>query len=605
MTSFFFGSIVTPKYQSPTMKNIIVVFLFASQLLCAQNSHGFRIHSHNDYLQNVPFWKAFSAGSTSIETDIFLVGDSLYVAHTTAEINGARTFEQVYLDPLEKSIALQLEKPAKLQLLVDIKSEPYTTLEAVIKSLRNHPEIINNKTISIVISGNRPKPSEYINYPDFIYFDHQNLDVITNPAILDKIALVSLSFKKFTGWNGKGRLVAEDLEMVTSAINKAHSLNKPFRFWATPDTKTAWKALVHLGVDFINTDKPFECAQYLNTLVAREYRNSIFSEVYKPTFKYDGKKKSVENIILLIGDGNGLAQISATALANNGELSLTQLRKIGFLKTQSSDDFTTDSAGGATAIATGQKVPNRAIGVNDNGNPLENINEVLAKKGFVSGIVTTDEITGATPAAFYAHQKDRSMTKEIRNDLFKSPLSLIVSLTDPTSEGKERLGDFEMQASIDAIGPSKKEKVGFLFVRDAGPVPLSNAVKNALTFLDQKRRPFFLMVEGAKIDSNGHENDIGGIINESIAFDKAIAQALRFADADKNTLVIVTADHETGGLTIPQGNISKNEIEGDFTTDDHTGVMVPIFAYGPRSDNFQGVYDNNELFLKMLNVLGF
>ena len=342
------------------------LFLFwISNSVIAQNTHDFRIHSHNDYQQYIPFWKALSAGATSVEADIFLIGDSLYVAHDREEIDTLRTFEKLYLDPIRNSVALGIERPKKLQLLVDIKSEAYTTLDALLKTLQDYPEISKDTSISVVISGNRPIPADYVNYPDFILFDYQSLDAVTDPAILEKIGLISLNFQNYSGWNGKGRLTAEDFERVASIIKKAHGFEKPFRFWATPDFKTAWKALLHLGVDFINTDKPFECAQYLNTLATREYRNTIFSEVYRPTFKTEGKRTAVKNIILLIGDGNGLAQISATALANKGELSLTQIQNIGFLKTQSSDDFTTDSAGGATAIATGQKVPNRAIGVDD------------------------------------------------------------------------------------------------------------------------------------------------------------------------------------------------------------------------------------------------
>ncbi len=112
------------------------------------------------------------------------------------------------------------------------------------------------------------------------------------------------------------------------------------------------------------------------------------------------------------------------------------------------------------------------------------------------------------------------------------------------------------------------------------------------------------MVEGAKIDSYGHANKIDGIITEGIAFDKAVTEALKFADANKNTLVIITADHETGGLTLPQGNVENHSIEADFTTDDHTGIFVPIFAYGPQSQRFQGVYGNNEVYVKILKVLG-
>lgn len=111
------------------------------------------------------------------------------------------------------------------------------------------------------------------------------------------------------------------------------------------------------------------------------------------------------------------------------------------------------------------------------------------------------------------------------------------------------------------------------------------------------------MVEGAKIDSYGHAKNMQGVINESIGFDKAVAEVLKFADQNQNTLVVITADHETGGLTIPQGNFAKNEVEGDFTTHDHTGTMVPIFAYGPKSHLFQGVYENNKVFYKILEAL--
>lgn len=583
-------------------KYFFLFFVIITSFTVAQSSLDFRIHSHNDYYQNVPFWKAFSAGASSVEADVFLVDNSLYVAHSKQEIDSARTFEKLYLEPLQKLTEIGLEKPKNLQLLIDIKTEPYATLDAVVNSLIKYPELISNEVFSFVISGNRPKPSEYVKYPDFIFFDYQSLNEIKDSAILDKIALVSLSFRKFSEWNGKGRLTTRDLEKVTTTIKRARSLGKPFRFWATPDSKTAWKAFVHLGVDFVNTDKPFECNQYLNTLSAREFRNTVFSEVYRPTFVSDGKQKKVKNIILLIGDGNGLAQISATALANKGELSLTQLRNIGFLKTQSSDDFTTDSAGGATAIATGKKVPNRAIGVDANGNSLKNITEIIAEKGFASGIITTDEITGATPSSFYAHQKDRGMIEEIKNDFKRSKLSIFVSAAG-NSEEENNIGDFEVVGSLDEINENNKDKIGFLFTKDDQTTTLSMAVKNVLTFLKNKNKPFFLMAEGAKIDSYGHSNDIAGVINESIAFDRAITEALKFADAEQNTLVIVTADHETGGLTLPQGNITKNEIEGDFTTDDHTGIMVPIFAYGPRSNVFQGIYENNELFIRILSAL--
>ena len=587
------------------MKRIVLFLILTLNGLLAQDPAQPRVHSHNDYVQNVPFWKAYAAGASSIEADIFLVNDSLFVAHTLEEIDTERTLERLYLDPLKQALILGLESQDQLQLLIDIKSEPYATLDALISTLNNYPKILQDNSISIVISGNRPKPQDYSNYPDYIFFDHQSLNAIANTAILKKIALISLSFQNVSDWNGKGRLTAGDFEKVSRTIEKAHVLGKPFRFWATPDSKTAWKAFTDMGVDFINTDMPFDCARYLNSLPDRYYQNTEFSEVYRPTFASDAIDKSVENIILMIGDGNGLAQISAAALANNGALSLTQLKHIGFIKTQSADDFTTDSAGAGTTLATGKKVPNRSIGADSEGKHIKNIVELLSEEGFVSGIVTTDDISGATPSSFYAHRKDRSMSDGIMEDLIRSKLSLFIAAENTNASVSTTIGDFEILPDLLDVAKTEKNKIGcFMTGMGAfGNSGLAEATNSALQFLGKKNKPFFLMVEGAKIDSYAHENDIGGVISEGIGFDKAVSAALKYADSNAGTLVIITADHETGGLTLPQGNLEKNEIEGDFTTHDHTGIMVPIFAYGPRSDVFQGVYENTEVFRKMINVL--
>ncbi len=254
------------------MKKLAFLIVLISSFSFAQNNNGFRVHSHNDYLQNIPFWKALAAGASSVEADVFLVGDELLVAHTQSEIDTLRNLEKLYLEPLAKSLEMDINAGQPFQLLIDIKSEAYGTLDAIIASVREYPSIMNSNTVSVVISGNRPKTTEYIDYPDFIYFDYQSLDEIGERSTLKKIALVSLSFKNFSAWNGKGRLTSEDEKKVISAIEKAHALGKPFRFWATPDSKTAWKALVHLGVDFINTDMPDQCVKYLNKLNAQAKR---------------------------------------------------------------------------------------------------------------------------------------------------------------------------------------------------------------------------------------------------------------------------------------------------------------------------------------------
>ncbi|WP_242157802.1 alkaline phosphatase [Aestuariivivens sediminis] len=591
--------------------NILAFLLCTSfQFVVAQQTHLIKIHSHNDYHQTVPFWNAYSNGLHSIEVDIYLKNDTLYATHGVSEIIPGRTIETLYLQPLKRALTLQLGEHKHLQLLIDIKSEAYATLNKLIAILDTYPTLINNPKVSFVISGNEPKLKDFTSYPDYIQFDYQSLNDINDKAIWDKIALISLSFKTFSAWNGYGRLTAPDYIKVKTAIDKAHSYNKPFRYWATPDSKTAWKALSDLGVDFINTDNPYGASAYLNTLSQRVYYNKTSSKVYTPTYKSDKTETPIKQVILLIGDGNGLTQISSSVLANGGQLTLTQLKSIGFLKTQSADDFTTDSAAAGTALATGSKTYNRAIGIDVNGLPIANITEVLSEKGVLSGCITTDKITGATPASFYGHQKDRDHIKEIANDLLTSKLSLFIGGGANIFKINWDSYGFSIIKQPDDISRSTADKIGYFMAEDDVPSILegrgnllADATRNGLTFLHAKNTPFFLMVEAAKIDSYGHDNNVSGIVSEGIDFDKAITEAIKFADQTGDTLVIVTADHETSGYSIPQGNLKNKMIEGSFTTHDHTGTMVPIFAYGPYSHEFTGVYENNEVFHKILKVL--
>ena len=578
-----------------------------------------KIHSHNDYLQKAPFWEAYANEAASIEADVILQNGNLYVAHEKESIKEGHTLSSLYLDPMlkAKNLGLGMQKP--IILLVDIKTEAYSTLGKVVEAIRPYGalwEDQENPFVKIVISGNRPKVEEYVKYPFPIFFDYQSIKETSNLP-LEKIALFSLSFKNFSQWNGKGRLVDEDIEKIKAVLKLVHGLGKPFRFWATPDSKTSWKALSELGVDFINTDHPYAANAYLSNLNDRYYQTPNLSKIYKPTFEKDGIKGPVDNVILLIGDGNGLAQISAAMFGNGNELTLTQLKNIGLLKTQSKDDFTTDSAAAGTALASGSKVKNRSVGALPDGSPAKNLPEVLSSHGFVTGIVTTDNLTGATPAAFYAHRTERDMTKEIASDLSKSPLNLFIGAgrNDFTKFEKDetlnlRKEGFHLTSSLEELAKSNSDRAGFFASADELPKVmngregyLSEATKASLQFLATKNKPFFLMVEGAFIDSGGHINDSQTVIEEGIDFDQAIAEALRFADQNGRTLVIITADHETGGITLPQGNIKDHKVELEFSTEDHTAIMVPIFAYGPQSDLFRGIYENSDVFKKINEVL--
>lgn len=587
----------------------LFLLLFLTQLGFAQKKEYSLIHSHNDYYKKVPFWEAYSCGLNSIEIDVFLKNDSLYVTHSEDEIIKNRDIESLYLKPMRNALELGFRNDLPLQFLIDIKSDAKSTLQKLIKILKNYPQIIESQNTDLVISGNRPPPEEYTDYPDYIHFDYQSLEPIQNPKTWDKISMISLSFKKISEWNGKGRLVDLDYRKIRSIIDKAHSYNKPFRFWATPDSKTAWKVFRDLGVDFINTDQPCMASGYLSTLDHRLYSTEKKTSIYQPTFEYDQKEINVENIILMIGDGNGLSQISAANLINGGALTLTQLKSIGLIKTQSADDFTTDSAAAATAIAIGEKTKNRAIGLDAQYGVKKNITEILSENGFVTGCITSDEITGATPASFYAHRKDRSEKNGMVKDLLNSKLSLFVGGGALSFNMLELQEKFYLCDDINELENSRKERVGhFISEKDVPSVDLrgnilSKATSKGINFLNNKQKPFFLMVEGAQIDWYGHENQFPKLIKELIDFDLAIAEAIKFADQNKNTLVLITADHETSGLSILSGNLDNNTLEGSFATHDHTGVMVPVFAYGPYSQNFQGVYNNYDLFHKIIALV--
>ena len=595
-------------------------FLFFACVLAsfsgyAQNKAAFAVHSHNDYLQPVPFWDAYSAGCASIEVDVILQEGELMVAHEKESIQASRTFESLYLKPIQQGVDLGLIKEFNFHLLVDIKTEAYSTLDLLVKQTQPYAAILyspeNPRGLKLIISGGRPKADDYVKYPSWIFFDYQSRE-LTAELPWEKIGMVSLSFPRFSVWNGKGRMVDSQRQQLQAFIDLVHSFDRPVRFWASPDGKTAWRAFHEMGIDYINTDRPAEANKYLRGLTKNVYANSNPQEVYTPGYAVDGKDVPVKQILLLIGDGNGLAQISSGMVANGGELTLTQLRTIGLVKTQAADDFTTDSASGATAMATGQKANNRALGLNASGDSIPNLPYFLSQKGFKTGLVTNDELTGATPAAFYAHHPERDAAVEIAGYLPASALNLVIGGGGKHFK-KEKLSQagFTLVSNMQELGEVKEPRVAHFASEGGMPSMeagrgnfLSQAFLQASSYLSKGKSPFFLMLEAAKIDSGGHSNAPSTIVTELLDFDRAIAEAIRYADTHPGTLVLVTADHETGGVSIPQGDLERREVELAFHSDDHTGILVPLFAYGARSSAFAGVYDNTEIFHRLLKVIG-
>ena len=604
------------------MKKCIRIFLvlFVSLSHEAFSQQDFKLHSHNDYLRNAPFWEAFGAGSASIEVDVILQNGELMAAHEMESIQPERTLKSLYLEPIQKAKALGMIDSFDFHLLIDSKTEGYSTLEQIVNDASKFEELLysnqNPKGLKLIISGNRPKPEDYKNYPEWIFFDYQS-KVLTSDLPWEKIGMVSLSFRQFSVWNGKGRIVEAEKTKLDEFISLVHSFNRPVRFWGSPDGKTAWKAFYEMGVDFINTDDPAGAKNYLSTLNRNVYSSVNTHSVNQPSFESDGKEIPVKNIILMIGDGNGLAQISAGLFGNGGQLNLTQLKNIGLIKTQAADDFTTDSAAGATAFATGKKANNRALGLNPEGDSLANLPEILDLYGFRSGIITTDQLTGATPGAFYAHHSERNDSDEIAAFLPKSKLDLFIGGGGGqfTKFEKNRVNELEkagftLAKSLDEISGSEANRIGY-FASEGSILSMENSrgdylLKSAdlaTQFLGKNESPFFLMIESGMIDSGGHANSSSMIVTEMQDFDQAIGEMIRFADENPGTLLIITADHETGGVSIPQGNVSKREVELGYYSDDHTGIMVPIFAYGAHSGDFRGVYENTEVFEKIMRLV--
>ncbi|HLW07788.1 MAG TPA: alkaline phosphatase, partial [Marinilabiliaceae bacterium] len=327
-----------------------------------------------------------------------------------------------------------------------------------------------------------------------------------------------------------------------------------------------------------------------------------------------------KNIILLIGDGMGVAQVFSGITANHGALNITQMPFTGFSQTQSADDYVTDSAAGGTALSTGQRTYNGALAVDRDTLPIPTILEISEKNGYATGLVSTSSITHATPASFIAHQPHRDMAEEIAADFLNVDIDVFIGggrkffaerkdSRNLLEELKEK--DYQVFYSLEEATNINSGKLAILTAENhnerypARGKMLPEATEKAIQILQNNKNGFFLMVEGSMIDWGGHDNDTEYIVQEMLDFDRAVAKALEFATSNKETLVIITADHETGGMALEGGDISKGKVSANYTTGGHTAVMVPVFAYGAGAEKFTGVYKNTDVFKKMKKAFGF
>jgi alkaline phosphatase len=343
--------------------------------------------------------------------------------------------------------------------------------------------------------------------------------------------------------------------------------------------------------------------------------------LFTETESIAGPPKRPKNIILFIGDGMGIAHVYAGMTVSDHNYFLTQFPFSGFSKTNSADNYVTDSGAGGTAIACGVKTNNGMIGVIPDGTPVPSITEIAHRNGLATGVVSTSAVTHATPASFVAHNSGRGNYEEIALDFLNGTVDLFIGGGENhfrnRKDGKDLTADLKTQGfdvvyTMEELKASKSAKVAGLLAKEHMPTVLegrNNALeemtRKAIEILSRDKDGFFIMVEGSMIDWGAHNNDIDYVIAEMNDLDEAVGAALEFAKTNKETLIIVTADHETGGLTIPGGNLENHKIITQFSIKDHSAVLVPIFSYGPGADQFSGINENTffiNRFLKLLKL---
>jgi len=607
------------------------------------------IHSHNDYAQRVPFYQAYAQQVSSIEADVFLHDGQLLVGHDVEDLRADMTFEALYVEPIVTLFARNggrafRDSDQTLQLMVELKSETDPTLRAVAALLGRWPEVfdpeVNPAAVRVAVTGRVPAPEAFDRYPRFLGFDGA-WDADYTPEQLERIALISTNFRDFSQWNGKGTIIPAEKERLEQVIDRAHEQGKPVRFWNAPEGTTVYYTFYDMGIDYINTDKPEVCAAFFadfgnknfrigerrtassgvtgtkrldrTTRDFRGFQNDKLQlsegiDTYRPTHRNDGGKGRIRNVIFLIGDGMGLSQITAAAYANCG-LTLMNFNYIGLQRNNALGAFTTDSAAGGSALATGERHANRHISMTEQGEAVPSLSDWFRGKGLPVGVVTLGNAVDATPTAFYGHSVERDNADELTRCLLDTPVDLLcgsgIRQFTERGDGIDLIGElsksYRFVRSIDEINAAEGRVVCIDERMDEAAEEsnlglLAEATRAAIDKLQERGdKGFFLMVEGAKIDYAGHSRCLPGSVIEMLSFDLAVAEALKFADENGQTLVVVTADHETGGLVLLDGDEQSGRIMGVYTTDDHTPAMLPVFAYGPGADRFCGTYLNTEI----------
>ncbi len=331
------------------------------------------------------------------------------------------------------------------------------------------------------------------------------------------------------------------------------------------------------------------------------------------------KGKKVKNVILMIGDGMSLMHVYTAWTANRGKLWLENAQATGLSKTWAVKKLVTDSGSGGTSLATGVKTVYHAVGVDPEGKPLTSLVDVAKELGKDAGMAVTCRLWDATPCDFCCHNIDRDKEEELVGDYPTSGVDFVfgggAQKFTNRKDGRDIFKElqkkgYHVSRTLDDFFAYDKNSRIFAVPYDKDtPLPdergdlLARASMKGISLMNQNKNGFFMMIEGSQLDDYGHFNQLDLLIKETLDFDQTVGEVMKWAAKDGETLVVVTADHETGGLTLVNGNKDEGRVECCFSTKDHSGAMVPVYAFGPGAENFTGIFENTDVFKKIKKLM--
>ena len=361
------------------------------------------------------------------------------------------------------------------------------------------------------------------------------------------------------------------------------------------------------------------CMQNANAQYNMPTQTFTYDKPYAVEKLQAPKGKKVKNVILMIGDGMSLMHVYTAWTCNRGKLWLENAQSTGLSKTWAANKLVTDSGSGGTSLACGVKTNYHAVGVTPDGKPQTTLVDIAKQLGKDAGIAVTCRLWDATPCDFSCHNIDRDKEEELVGDYPTSNLDFafgggaqkFTNRKDGRDIFKElKKEGYHISRSLDDFFSWNKNSRIFAVPYDVDtPLPdergdlLARASMKGIELMNRNKNGFFMMIEGSQLDDYGHFNKLDLLMKETLDFDQTIGRVMKWAAEDGETLVVVTADHETGGLTLVNGDKNEGRVECCFSTKDHSGAMVPVYAFGPGSENFTGIFENTDIFFKIKKLM--